>query len=103
MVSGPHSLVAPYALDTLDDEEERDFEDHLAGCEECRETLAGLREAAASLAYGAVGPAPPPELKQRILTQARAERPNVTPLPARRRWTAPVAAAAALAAAVALG
>jgi anti-sigma-K factor RskA len=103
MASDPHSLVAPYALDALDDEEERGFEDHLSGCDRCREDLAGLREAAASLAYGAAGAAPPPALKQRILAEARAERPNVTPMPRRRSWTAPVAAAAALAAAVALG
>lgn len=104
MPNGPHSLAAPYALDALDEEDERSFEEHLATCERCREELAGLREAAASLAYGAAGPAPPNDLKERILTQARAERPNVTPLPRRRRgWTAPVAAAAALAAAVAIG
>jgi anti-sigma-K factor RskA len=103
MAADPHSLVAPYALDALGDEEQRGFEDHLAGCEHCRKVLAGLREAAASLAYGAVGPKPPPALKERILTQARAERPTVTPLSRRRTWTAPVAAAAALAAAVALG
>jgi anti-sigma-K factor RskA len=99
-----HSLVAPYALDSLGDGEERDFEQHLATCERCREELAGLREAAASLAYGIAGPEPPTALKERILTQARAERPNVTALPRRRRgWAAPLAAAAALAAAVALG
>jgi anti-sigma-K factor RskA len=99
-----HSLVAPYALDSLGDEEERGFEQHLATCERCREELAGLKEAAASLAYGVAGPEPPTALKERILTQARAERPNVTALPRRRRgWTASLAAAAALAAAVALG
>ena len=99
-----HSLVAPYALDSLGDEEERGFEQHLATCERCREELAGLREAAASLAYGVAGPEPPTALKERILTQARAERPNVTVLPRRRRgWAAPLAAAAALAAGVALG
>jgi anti-sigma-K factor RskA len=105
MRDGSHSLVAPYALDALDEEEQRGFEEHLATCERCREELAALREAAASLAYGAAGPAPPNALKDRILTQARAERPNVASLPGRRarRWTAPVAAAAALAAAVALG
>jgi anti-sigma-K factor RskA len=103
MASDPHALVAPYALDALDDEEGRGFEEHLATCEECRQALAQLREAAADLAYGAAGPTPPPALKERILTHARAERPNVTPLAVRRRWTAPVAAAAALAAAVALG
>jgi anti-sigma-K factor RskA len=104
MRDGPHSLVAPYALDALDEDAERGFEEHLATCERCREDLAGLREAAASLAYGAAGPEPPSALKERILTQARAEWPNVTSLPRRRsRWAAPVAAAAALAAAVALG
>ncbi|MBD0290742.1 MAG: anti-sigma factor, partial [Thermoleophilia bacterium] len=65
------------------------------------EELAGLREATALLAYGAVGGAPPAELKERILAEARAERPNVVQLP-RRRWT-PLAAVAAVAAAVALG
>jgi anti-sigma-K factor RskA len=100
----PHSLVAPYALDALDEEEERGFEQHLAVCEPCREELAGLREAAAALAYDAGGPAPPPELKDRILAEARAERPNVVPLErARRNWTAPLAAAAAAAAAAAIG
>jgi len=105
MAADQHSLVAPYALDALDDGEGRSFEEHLAVCERCREELAGLREAAASLAYRAAGPAPPPELKERILAQARSERENVASLPARRRrsWTAPLAAAAAVAAAVAIG
>jgi anti-sigma-K factor RskA len=104
MAAGPHSLAAPYALHALDDEEGRGFEEHLAVCERCREELAGLREAAASLAYGAAGPPPPPELKERILAQARSERANVASLPGRRRnWTAPLAAAAALAASVAIG
>jgi anti-sigma-K factor RskA len=105
MADDVHALVGPYALDALDDGEERSFEQHLALCERCREELAGLREAAASLAYAAPRTAPPPELKQRILAQARAERPNVVPLKRRRNWTAPLAAAAAIAAcaAVALG
>jgi anti-sigma-K factor RskA len=103
MASEPHDLVAAYAMDALDEHEEREFERHLASCERCREELASLREAAAGLAYGAVGPAPPPELKQRILAEAKAERPNVIPFPQRRRWAAPIAAAAALAAAFALG
>jgi anti-sigma-K factor RskA len=104
MAADPHSLVAPYALDALDDEEGRSFEQHLAVCERCREELAGLREAAASLAFGAAGPTPPPELKDRILAKARSERDNVASLPARRRsWTASLAAAAAIAAAVAIG
>jgi anti-sigma-K factor RskA len=100
-----HALVGPYALDALDEGEERSFEQHLALCERCREELASLREAAAALAYAAPPMIPPPELKERILSQARAERPNVVPLRRRRSWTAPLAAAAAIAAcaAVALG
>jgi anti-sigma-K factor RskA len=104
MAADPHSLVASYALHALDDDEGRTFEEHLAVCERCRNELAGLREAAASLAYGAAGPAPPPELRERILTRARSERQNVASLPARRRsWTVPLAAAAAVAASVAIG
>src|SRR3954447_17745368 len=100
MATDPHADVASYALDALDAEQEREFEEHLASCEACREELASLREATAALAYGAVGPAPPPELKQRILAEAKAERPNVVSLPRRRSWTAPFVAAAAVAAAV---
>ena len=103
MAADPHANVAPYALDALDADEEREFEEHLASCEACREELASLREATAALAYGAVGPAPPPELKERIMAEAAAERPNVVSLPQRRSWTAPLAAAAAIAAAVAIG
>ena len=103
MAADPHANVAPYALDALDADEEREFEEHLASCEACREELASLREATAALAYGAVGPAPPPELKERILAEAAAERPNVVSLPQRRSWTAPLAAAAGIAAAVAIG
>jgi anti-sigma-K factor RskA len=104
MAADAHSLAAPYALHALDDEEARSFEEHLAVCERCREELTGLREAAAGLAYGGAGPPPPPELKERILAQARRDRDNVVSLPApRRNWTAPLAAAAAIAASVAIG
>jgi anti-sigma-K factor RskA len=98
-----HSLVAPYALDALDVTEERSFEEHLAHCEHCRAELAGLREAASALAYGAPAAHPPPELKERILAQARAERPNIVPIQRRRSWTAPLGIAAAAAAALAIG
>lgn len=102
MADDVHALVGPYALDALDEGDEHSFEEHLALCERCRKELAGLREAAASLAYGAPPAVPPPDLKQRILAQARAERPNVVPLRRRRNWTAPLAAAAAVAAVAAV-
>ena len=95
MAADVHSLVAAYALDALDEGEEREFEDHLAECERCREELAGLREAAAALAFATPPTTPPPELQQRILEQARSERPNVVPLHRRRRWAATLAAAVA--------
>jgi anti-sigma-K factor RskA len=98
-----HSLVAPYALDALDETDEHTFEQHLALCERCRTDLAGLREAAAALAYAAPPAQPPPELKERILALARAERPNVVPIQRRRNWTAPLGIAAAAAAALAMG
>jgi anti-sigma-K factor RskA len=98
-----HDLTAAYALDALDSEDAREYETHLAHCERCREELASLSEAAGALAYASEAPLPPPELRARILQQARSERENVVPLPP--RWATPLAAAAAVAAcaAIALG
>jgi anti-sigma factor RsiW len=94
-----HELTAAYALDALDEHEEREYEAHLARCPRCREELASFTETATSLAYGVESPAPPPDLRDRILVRARAERPNVVPLrPAWRSWTAAAAAVAACAA-----
>jgi Anti-sigma-K factor rskA/Putative zinc-finger len=97
-----HDLTAAYALDALDAEEARAYEEHLARCERCREELAELSDGATALAYAADGPEPPAMLRDRILAQARAERENVVPL--RPRWAVPAAvtAVAAVAAAVAL-
>jgi anti-sigma factor RsiW len=98
-----HDLTAAYALDALDADDARAYEAHLARCERCRDELASLSEAAGALAYASDTPLPPPELRARILQEARRERPNVVPL--RPRWAIPVAAAAAVAAcaAIALG
>ena len=98
-----HDLTAAYALDALDPEDAREYEAHLARCDRCRDELASLSEAAGALAYATDAPVPPPELRARIIQQARRERPNVVPL--RPRWVVPVAAAAVVAAcaAIALG
>ena len=94
-----HELTAAYALDALDEHDEREYEEHLARCPNCREELATLTEAATGLAYGVESPPPPPALRERIVQRARAERPNVVPLrPAWRSWPTAVAAAAACAA-----
>ena len=101
-----NGLSALYALDVLDDDERASFERHLDECERCRAELAGLRDAAGALAFAVEGPAPPPELRSRILETARAERQNVVPFRPRRSFAVSVAAAvtvAASAAAVALG
>jgi predicted anti-sigma-YlaC factor YlaD len=96
-----HDLNAAYALDALDAEESREYEEHLATCERCREQLAQLGGAAGALAFAVESPAPPAELRTRILEGARAERPNVVPL--RARWTVATRAIAAVAAVAAIG
>jgi anti-sigma factor RsiW len=96
-----HDLTAAYALDALDSDEAREYEEHLATCESCRELLAQLGGAAGALAFGVHSPAPPDELRARLLDAARAERPNVVPL--RPRWIAGTTAIAAVAAVAAIG
>jgi hypothetical protein len=99
----PHELSAAYALDALDGDELGAYEEHLAGCERCREDVSSFRATAATLAYDVDLPPLPETLEHRILDAARSERANVLPLP--RRWAIPAAAigVAAAAAAVVLG
>jgi len=96
-----HELAAGYTLDSLDPDDRHAFEAHLAGCKECRETVATLAGTATALAYAAEGPAPPAELRERVVAGGRAERATVVPL--RRRWTAPWTAGVAAAACLAIG
>jgi anti-sigma-K factor RskA len=101
---GIHELSAAYALDALDADERQAFEEHLARCEECRESVAAFHDTAASLAHGVEARQPPASLRSRILDEAREERQNVVPL--RPRWAlraAATAAAVAAVAAIALG
>ena len=97
--TGIHELSAAYALDALSAEERQEFEQHLAHCEECRETVAAFHDTAASLAHGVEAQQPPAELRARLLEQARAERGNVVPF--RPRWTVRATSAVAAVAAVA--
>jgi len=97
-----HDLTAAYALDALEHDEARGYEQHLAGCEPCREELASLQAIAGSLAYGAEPARPPDSLRASILDTARAERPNVVLLKPR-SLTRPLAAVAAVAACAAIG
>lgn len=101
-----HELAAAYALDALDDRERDAFEAHLTDCDECRAELADFRETAALLAYAMEMPEPRAELRERVLEEARRERPHqsvVVLRPRRALAVTGLAAAAAVAAAVGLG
>ena len=99
-----HELIAGYALDALDDADRARAEDLFSTSEEAREELRSLTDVATAMATAAVGPAPPAELRGRILDAARAEPQNVVSLDERRRSrVVPVlATAAAIAACAAL-
>ena len=49
-IEGEHSLLGPYVVGALDDEERAAFERHLASCDWCHEEARGLEDAAATLA-----------------------------------------------------
>jgi anti-sigma-K factor RskA len=100
-----HELAAAYALDALDERERSVFEAHLAGCAQCWEDVRSFGETAALMAHGVDAASPPPALLERILEQARSERPQqsvVVLRPRRALRLATAAAALAAAAAVAL-
>lgn len=101
-----HELIAAYALDALDDADHSRVDELLATSAEAREELRSFAEVSAALAVGVCGPAPRPDLRERILAGARAEPQNVVPFErhASKRSLAPVlGTATAIAAAVAIG
>jgi anti-sigma-K factor RskA len=103
---GIHELSAAYALDALEGDDRRRFEDHLAQCGGCREDVTSFQAAAGALAYDVDAPAPPDALRQRILERARSEGPSNVVQFRPRRWALPVAtgvAAVAACAALAFG
>src|SRR5919201_5471321 len=101
-VENVHDMLAPYALDALEEDERRTFERHLEECSECRDELPALADAAAALAL-AVDPAdPPPELRGRILAEAR-KGGEVLRLPMKTTTILGAAAAVAACAAIGLG
>jgi anti-sigma factor RsiW len=102
-----HELIAGYALDALDEADRARAKELLETSEEAREELRAFTEVAAALATAATGPAPRPELRDRIVDAARAEGQNVVPLDVKRRSRAvpvlAVGAALAACAAIAAG
>ena len=91
-----HELIAGYALDALDEADRARAKELLETSEEAREELRAFTDVAAGLATAATGPAPRPELRDRIVDAASAEGQNVVPVLA-------VGAALAACAAIAAG
>ena len=111
MNSEIHALSGAYAVDALDDIERAQFERHLAECAECRAEVDSLREAA-GLLVETTAAEPPAALRERLLAEVATVRPlppvtPPTPLhdrrSTRRRWVAPLVAAAAVVAALGAG
>ncbi|WP_344207169.1 zf-HC2 domain-containing protein, partial [Actinomadura livida] len=71
MTGDPHTLAGAYALDAIDDAEERRlFEAHLDGCESCAAELREFQATTARLAMAAAE-APPPRVRERVLADIR--------------------------------
>jgi anti-sigma-K factor RskA len=103
-------LLELHSLDALDVSEARLLEVHLDTCAECRDELLHLRDAVSLLAHAATPAAPRPEVRDRIMTNIRAENQrkqsaaslsaSVVPLKARAQrniWTIGLRLAAGLA------
>jgi hypothetical protein len=74
--------AGPYLLGALNELERQAFERHLAGCDECQETVELLRPAANALPGSVEQLAPPPGLKARLMAEVEGDR-------TRRRLRAP--------------
>lgn len=101
-----HALSGAYAVDALDVLERERFEKHLEECSACRDEVASLREAAATMP-ATTARSPRPGLRQSVLAEIATVRPLPPALPPaddleerrharRRRFPVLVAAAAAL-------
>ncbi len=75
----PHTLAGAYAMDAISEPDRARFERHLAGCEECAQEIASLREATARLATASAVP-PPSGLKERVLAAAALTRQQPPPV-----------------------
>lgn len=92
-------LLPAYALDALEDEEQRIVAEHLRTCTGCREDLVRLRGVTDSLAAAVLPVSPPAALRRAVLNEVRGAKPRQPRNPSL-AW---VAVAAALIAALAAG
>jgi anti-sigma-K factor RskA len=76
--------VGAYLLGALTDPEREAFEQHLAGCPECRDELERLQPAAASLPRSVEQVQPPPGLKASLMEVVEREARERSGRPARR-------------------
>jgi anti-sigma-K factor RskA len=105
-----HALVGLYVVDALDDDERRQFEEHLAGCPACSAEVVEFRSTTSRLSE-LMAENPPPALRSAIMERVGGVRqvsPGGSVTEARRRrapvrWVAPALAAAAALIAVVLG
>jgi len=67
--------IGAYLLGALDPGEERAFEQHLEGCEDCRQEVMRLEVARDALPRAVDQVAPPERLKQSLMATVRAEAP----------------------------
>jgi hypothetical protein len=65
--------VAAFAIGGLDPDRVDELEKHLAGCKRCQEELRWLSPAVQALPEAVERLAPPPELKQRLMAEVRAD------------------------------
>jgi anti-sigma-K factor RskA len=89
----PHEWFVEHRTDfvvrILEADEEASFHDHLSGCDECREAVAGLERELAWLPMAVVPAAPPPGMAHRLVGRILTPR-----RPWQRAW--PIALAASL-------
>src|SRR5262245_43255976 len=95
-----HDQLPAYFDGELDAAQGRAFESPLAACPDCTHALAALRDLRAALQDSSYRYQPPADLPGRVREAIR--RPSPAPA-TRRRWTADLTTAAALAAAVLFG
>jgi anti-sigma-K factor RskA len=94
-------LAAGYVLGALEPDDEHVFQRHMGGCSECEANVRDLEEVVGTLAYAAPPVDPPETLWASIQREIRPEQRRVQPQPIRpRRWTSPLVARLAAAAAI---
>jgi anti-sigma-K factor RskA len=87
-------MIPAHAVSALDPAEDRMLASHIVQCSECRHELDEWQATAAVLVLGVDGAEPSPQVRERILSQVRTEKANVSttkvipfPPPRRNVWS----------------